>query len=58
MKENYPHLKCRVKTVSFEDLARDSAKFLYIEGPNRNELIPENWTEICAHAKAAGLILM
>jgi hypothetical protein len=32
VKENYPHVTIKVRTVSFQDLARISAKCLTVEG--------------------------
>ncbi len=52
VRENYPHIKVCVKTVSFADLARDSARCLTVEGDrSADELRQVNdW------AKAAGIV--
>jgi hypothetical protein len=52
VRQSYPHIKVSIKTVSFQDLARADAKFLYVEGAKElSEL-----QQINQWAKEAGVI--
>ncbi len=52
VRENYPHITVRVKTVSFEDLARASARCLHVEGDRSADEL----RQVNEWAKAAGIV--
>jgi hypothetical protein len=51
VKQRWPHVKISIRTVSFQDLARDSAKFVTVEGD-----LPGEFPAIKTLAKEAGLL--
>ena len=52
VKRQWPHVKVSIRTISFADLARDSAKFVTITGQSG----PEEYRPIADLARKAGLI--
>ena len=42
VKAQFPHVKIRIRTVSFEDLARCSAKCLTVDGDRPGEIVAIN----------------
>jgi hypothetical protein len=42
VKTEFPHVKISIRTVNFQDLARDSKKFLTVNNENQEELITIN----------------